>query len=91
MITVGTTVQAHKGIWTTEKLNARNMLEVDIEVKRDRDVCVAQSVKYLTLDFGSGHNCGVLELSPKLGSSLRGESAGDSLSLSLCPSPSSNK
>ena len=36
---------------------------------------VAQSVKHLTLDFGSGHNLLVMRSSPVLGSALRVELA----------------
>ena len=43
---------------------------------------MAQSLKHLTLDFGSGHDLKVLELSPTLGSALSGESALGSLSFS---------
>ena len=31
---------------------------------------MAQSVKHLTLDFGSGHDLRVVKLSPELGSAL---------------------
>jgi len=44
---------------------------------------VAQSVKHLTLDLGSGHDLRVLVSSPTSGSVLSGESACD-----LSPSPS---
>ena len=33
-----------------------------------RDACVAQAVKHLTLDFGSGHDFIVVSLSPTSGS-----------------------
>ena len=49
---------------------------------------VAQLVKRLTLDFGSGHDLVVCEPQSHVG--LRADSAEpawDSLSLSLCPSP----
>ena len=46
---------------------------------------MAQLVERLTLDFGSGHDLRIMGLSPMLGSMLSGESAGDSLSLSLTP------
>ena len=46
--------------------------------------CLAQSVKCLSLDFGSGHDLRVMRLSPALGSVLRVEPALDS----LFPSPS---
>ena len=45
---------------------------------------VAQLVKYLTLDFGSGHDLGFVRLSPTSGSMLSGKSA--SLPLSSSPS-----
>jgi len=45
---------------------------------------VAQSIKYLTLDFGSGHDLKVLGWSPAQGSALSIESAWDFLS--ACPS-----
>ena len=45
---------------------------------------MAQSVERLTLGVGAGQDLGVLRWSPVFGSTLRGESAGDSLS----PSPS---
>ena len=44
---------------------------------------MAQSVECLTLDFGLGRDLRVVKLSPVLGSTLSGESARDSLSLSL--------
>ena len=51
---------------------------------------MAQSVRHLTLDFRSGNDLRVIELSlalsPASGSMLSGASAGDSL-LSLCSSP----
>jgi len=40
-----------------------------------RCTCVAQLVRWLTLDFHSGHDLGVLGLGPALGSVLGGESA----------------
>ena len=43
---------------------------------------MAESVKYPTLDFGSGLDLRVLGSSPAWGSRLRRESAWDSLSLS---------
>ena len=45
---------------------------------------MAQLVKWLTLDFGSGHDLGALELRPRLGSLYSRESAsGFSLPLLL--------
>ena len=44
---------------------------------------MAQSVKRLTLDFGSGHDLKVHEIEP----SVRVPRLEFSLSLSLCPSP----
>ena len=46
---------------------------------------MAQSVKQPTLDFGLGHNLGVLVSSPTSGSTLIGKSA-SGFFLSLCPS-----
>ena len=46
---------------------------------------MAQSVKYPTLDFGSGHDLRVVRLSPKLGSVLGVEPALASLFLSALP------
>ena len=46
-------------------------------------------VKCQSLDFGSGCDLGVLGSSPAVGSSLSGESAGDSLPLP--PAPQINK
>ena len=46
---------------------------------------LGSSVEHLTLDFGSGHDLGVMGLSPVLGSMLSMEPAWDSLPLSLCP------
>ena len=40
---------------------------------------MAQLVKHLTLDFGSGYDLGVVKSSHMLGSALGGESASDSL------------
>ena len=49
---------------------------------------VAQSVKCVTLDFGSGHDLTVSEFEPRFGLHTdSGEHAWDSLSLFLCPSP----
>lgn len=45
------------------------------------------SVKCLMLDCGSGHDLRVVRSSPALGSTLGGQPAWDSLSLSLCPFP----
>ena len=48
---------------------------------------VAQSVKRLTLDLGSGHDLTVREFEPRVGLCAdSAEPAWDSLSLSLCPS-----
>ena len=49
---------------------------------------MAQSVKHLTLDFGSGHDLTVRDIEPHVGlcADLK-EPAWDSLSLFLCPSP----
>ena len=44
---------------------------------------MAQSVKCLTLDFGSDHDLRVMRLSPALGSELSGESTSSSPSASL--------
>ena len=41
---------------------------------------VAYSVKYPTLDFGSGHDLRVVRSSPMLGAMISRESVGDSLS-----------
>ena len=53
---------------------------------------MAQLVKRPTLDFGPGHDVTVcrMELHVRLCAD-RGENAGDSLSLSPCPSPSLSK
>ena len=48
---------------------------------------VAQSVKRLTRDFSLGHDLIVVRLSHALGFALDVESAWDSFSVSLCPSP----
>ena len=47
---------------------------------------VAQSVEHATLDFGSGHDLGVLGSSPMWGSVLSGESA-SGFSLFSAPPP----
>ena len=48
---------------------------------------MAQLVKHLTLDFGSGHDLTVPEIEPCMGLSTSGtEPAWDSLSLPLSPS-----
>ena len=47
---------------------------------------VAQSVKHLTLDFGSGHDLTVHEFEPHIYADSA-KPAWDSLSLPLCPSP----
>ena len=50
---------------------------------------MAQAVKSLALDFGSGHNLVVHEFEPRVGlHAQRMEPAWDSLSLSLSLSPS---
>ncbi|VFV38414.1 g-protein coupled receptor 26 [Lynx pardinus] len=56
-----------------------------LKLGQSRGTRVAQSVEHLTLDFGSGHNPGVVGSSPVSGSVLSVEPAWDSLS--LCPSP----
>ena len=48
---------------------------------------VAQSVKHSTLDINSGHDLAVVRYSPTSGSALSVEPVWDSLSPSLCPSP----
>ena len=49
---------------------------------------VAQSVKYLTVDLSSGHDLKACEFKPCTGLCANGmESAWDSVSSSLCPSP----
>ena len=56
--------------------------------KKCRDAWVAQLVKHLTLDFGSGHDLRVHEIEPHIRLCTDStEPAWDSLSLSLCPSP----
>ena len=53
-----------------------------------RGTWVAQSVKRPTLDVGSGHDPAVREFELRVGlCSGRAEAAWDSLSPSLCPSP----
>ena len=47
---------------------------------------MTQSVKHLTLVFGSGHDLRVMKSSPVSESVVSRESAGHSLSLSICPS-----
>ena len=59
-------------------------------IKAFRGTWVAQAVKCLTLDFGSGHGVMVQETEPDIGLHTDStESAWDSLFLpiSLCPSP----
>ena len=51
--------------------------------KKDWGIWMAQSVKHLTLGFGSGHGLVVVGLSPESGSVLTVESTSDSFSLSL--------
>ena len=50
---------------------------------------MAQLVKCLILDFGSGHDLMVCEFNPELGSAMTAQSLLGILSpsLSLCPSP----
>ena len=48
---------------------------------------VGQSVEHQTTGFGSGHDPGVMDLSPTSGSVLSVEPAWDSLSLPLSLSP----
>ena len=50
------------------------------------DAWVVQSIKWLTLDFGSGHNFKVLRWSPKSQSALSTEPASDPLLLSTSAS-----
>ena len=54
-----------------------------------RGVWVVGSLKHLTLDFSSGHDLTVCEFKPHVRQLCIGsvEPAWDSLSLSLCPSP----
>ena len=56
-------------------------LQIAFEKTALRVTWVAQLVKCLTLGFGSGHDLGVLRLSPVLGSAWSVEPAGDSLPL----------
>ena len=62
----------------------------DFEEKK-KGAWVAQLLKRLTLDLGSGHDLTVGEFKPHVGSALRRRSLlgilSLSLSLSLCPSP----
>ena len=61
---------------------------IKIEMFYWRGTWVAQSVKRLTLDLGSGHDLAACELEPCI--RLRADSsepAWDSLSFPLCPSP----
>lgn len=51
---------------------------------------VAQSVKRLTHDFGSGRDLRLVRLIPKSGSALRGMSTWDSFPLSLLQLPLSH-
>ena len=69
-----------------------NRLTADLDkteiIRAFRGAWVAQSGKWPTLDFSSGHDLTVCELEPHV--SLCADStvpAWDSLSLSLCPSP----
>jgi len=52
---------------------------------------MAQPVKPLTLDFGSGHDLGVVRSSPMSGHVLGMDPAWDFLSLPLCPFPTTPK
>ena len=52
---------------------------------------VAQLVKCLTLDFGSGHDLGIVRLSPVSGCVLGLELIKDSLYLSASPTPQKRK
>ena len=52
---------------------------------------VAQSIKCLALDFGSGHDIRVVRSNPRLGSALGVEPAGDSPSAPACPTSLSKK
>ena len=53
-----------------------------------RGAWMAQSVKRLTLDLGSGHDLSVREFEPRIGLWADSvEPAWDSVSLSLCSSP----
>ena len=47
----------------------------DCHSKSYRGTCMAQLVEYLTLNFSSGHDLGVLGRSPALSCLLSGESA----------------
>ena len=47
-----------------------------LDIKKvSQEAWLAQSVKQLTLDIGSGHDLRVVKLNPKLGSTLSRESA----------------
>ena len=53
-----------------------------------RGAGVAQWIKYLSLDFGSGHDLAVCEFEPHIGLCADdAEPTWDSVSLSFCPSP----
>ena len=61
------------------------------EVQKTGAAWVAQMVKHLTLDFGSGHELRVPGLSPTLGSMLSRESAALLFSPSALPLALSNE
>ena len=74
-----------KGIYDSKAGKGR---EVFSEQTLARDAWVAQSVKHLTLGFGSGHDLMVCGFEPRVGLCVdSSEPAWDYLLLSLCPSP----
>ena len=80
------------GAWTGWKKGEEWGETIILERTKLRGAWVAQSVKHLTLGFGSGHDCTVPEFEPCVGLYTDSvEHAWDFLTLSLCPFPHQNK
>ena len=76
------------GLWVQAPRWLQRSLKNKIIFLKKRGTWVSQSVKRLTLDFGSGHDLIVCEFEPSIGVSV--EPAWDSLSLPLSlPLPNS--
>lgn len=58
-----------------------------VKIKLGGDTWVAQSVRHLTVDFGSGHDSQGLGIEPTSGSRLSEKSAGDPLTISSPSAP----
>ena len=74
------------GYWNIRRSNEKIQKSKCSNKKAKGGTWVAQSVEYLTLVFGSGHDLRVVRSGPILGPRLSVESASDYFSFSLCSS-----